>query len=56
MDEIESKQGEHQIVAHTKSENQTGTGAELQNVRSFTRTRIFKSDFTPRKARKSQHF
>ena len=26
--------------------------SELENVKSFTRTRIFQSDFTPRKARK----
>ena len=30
--------------------------AELQNVKSFTWTRTFKPDFTPRKARKSRHF
>ena len=29
---------------------------ELQNVKSFTWTRTFKPDFTPRKARKSRHF
>ena len=29
---------------------------ELQNVKSFTRNKIVKPDFTPRKARKSQHF
>ena len=28
---------------------------ELQNVKSFTRTKIIKQDFTPRKARKSRH-
>ena len=30
--------------------------AELENVKSFTRTNINKPDFTPRKARKSRHF
>ena len=30
--------------------------AELENVKSFTRTNISKPDFTLRKARKSQHF
>ena len=30
--------------------------AELQNVKSFTWTRTFKPEFTPRKARKSRHF
>ena len=30
--------------------------AELQNVKSFTWTRTFKPDFSPRKARKSRHF
>ena len=29
--------------------------SQLQNVKSFRRTRIFKPDFTPRKARKSRH-
>ena len=33
-----------------------GTWTELQNVKSFTRTKIFKTDFTPRKARKLQQF
>ena len=30
--------------------------AELQTVKSFTWTRTFKPDFSPRKARKSRHF
>ena len=32
------------------------SSAELENVKSFTRTNINKPDFTPRKARKSRHF
>ena len=30
--------------------------AEMENVKSFTRTNIDKLDFTPKKARKSRHF
>ena len=30
--------------------------AEMENVKSFTRTNINKLEFTPKKARKSRHF
>ena len=36
--------------------NSFHSASELQNVKSFTRTKIFNLDFTSRKVRRSRHF